>query len=295
MKREPRGGRASEGGERRERARRIRRTVGRAVGLVVFVAWGAGMAVVWLPAMRLGARLRSADPAAPDVAAQASIHRAWRRYLAALEWLGVLRLRVLGAEALARGGPHLVVANHPTLLDTAYLASVLPQADFVVSPTWLRQPLLRRLARLAGYVRGGDGPHVVGQCARRLASGRTVVLFPEGTRSPPGGLGHFHRGAAHVALATGHALRPVLIRCEPPTLGKQDRWYNPPPDPFQVTVQMGGALPVGPACGAVDRGGDPGVRGESVPGRARAARELTAAVRELFAKGLEVADVRRTA
>src|SRR5262249_53550747 len=62
----------------------------------------------------------------------------------------------------------------------------------------------------------------------RIAEGRSVVLFPEGTRSPGGGLRRFQRGAAHIALKSGCPIAPIVITCPPPTLLKAQRWHDVP-------------------------------------------------------------------
>ena len=52
---------------------------------------------------------------------------------------GLIRVRAINTEALARR-PQLVVANHPSLIDSPLLTTYMPQADFVVSPDWTRNP-----------------------------------------------------------------------------------------------------------------------------------------------------------
>lgn len=44
-----------------------------------------------------------------------------------------------------------------------------------------------------------------------LAEGRTVVLYPEGTRSCDGRIGEFHSGAVHLARECGVQLVPVAL------------------------------------------------------------------------------------
>ena len=44
-----------------------------------------------------------------------------------------------------------------------------------------------------------------------LAEGWSIVVFPEGTRSPDGHLQRFRHGAARLALETGAGLAPIAI------------------------------------------------------------------------------------
>ena len=61
-----------------------------------------------------------------------------------------------------------------------------------------------------------------------LRAGNNLVIFPEGTRTPADGSLRLQRGAANIAVRGGFALTPVVIRCEPPTLRKGDKWYQVP-------------------------------------------------------------------
>jgi 1-acyl-sn-glycerol-3-phosphate acyltransferase len=215
-----------------------------------------------------------------ELRAQQLIHRGARLILEIWRRLGVMRVEVVHAARLHDGQPRLVVSNHPTLFDFVVLASLMPQADCIVNGARAENPILRRLLTLAGYVRSDDGVAVVRSCLHRLEAGRSIVIFPEGTRSPAGGLGEFRPGAALLALISGRELLPVLLTCEPQTLKKGQSWYDVPERALQVRVRAG--EPILPTPGA-DRAG----------GHAQAARRLTAELREFFLKGLDIADVGR--
>lgn len=107
----------------------------------------------------------------------------------------------------------------------------------------------------------------------RLRAGRTVVLFPEGTRSPRRALHPFHRGAAHVALRAGVPLEPVAISCIPGMLGKGQPWWDVPERPGQFTIRVLDPI-------------DPRATGAAEPSEARAARWLTAALRDQIRRSL---------
>ncbi|PYN20349.1 MAG: 1-acyl-sn-glycerol-3-phosphate acyltransferase [Candidatus Rokuibacteriota bacterium] len=134
-------------------------------------------------------------------------------------------LRLLPRRTDARREVH---ANHPTLIDVVLLLTRLPQADCIVKTAARRNPLMRRIVTGAGYLANDDGDALVDACADRIGRGRSVVLFPEGTRSPRGGLRRFQRGAAHIALKSGCPIVPVVITCRPPTLLKGQAWHDVP-------------------------------------------------------------------
>jgi 1-acyl-sn-glycerol-3-phosphate acyltransferase len=64
-------------------------------------------------------------------------------------------------------------------------------------------------------------------------------VFPEGTRTPADGVIRLKRGAANIAVRGVRNITPVLIRCQPPTLGKGDKWWHVPECvvQFQIEVQ----------------------------------------------------------
>ena len=49
-----------------------------------------------------------------------------------------------------------------------------------------------------------------------IASGENVLIFPEGTRTAPNGVIHFHRGFANLALETKALIFPLFISSDVP-------------------------------------------------------------------------------
>lgn len=213
---------------------------------------------------------RSAPGEARERVAQRLIQRAFAWFVRLGAILHLFEVRATGTERLA-AGPSLVIANHPTLLDVVFVISRMPQADCIVKSDALRNPFLRSVVRIAGYVPNGEGPEVVDTCVERIRSGRSVVLFPEGSRSPEHGLRPFKRGAAHIALRSGCAITPVFITCTPPALKKGQHWWAIPDRKLAITIDVGSPtfardlLPAGEAISA-----------------SRAVRSITAALYESF-------------
>lgn len=133
--------------------------------------------------------------------------------LARLALRGFYRdLEVTGRVDLQRDRPRLVVANHfNALLDAVLVMHALGELPrFVAKAALWRAPWARPLLALAGMVPveraqdGGDTSRnrtTFAACARQLARGRTVGLFPEGGLSATPALGPLKSGAARIALA----------------------------------------------------------------------------------------------
>ncbi len=138
-------------------------------------------------------------------------------------------------------GPCVVIANHPTLVDvTAIIAAGGPMCC-VVKPELLKSFVFGRLLRCCWHIDGrpsaGIGvTAVVDEARRRLEAGMRVLIFPEGTRSPEGGLRRFHRGAFEIAVRTRLPLIPLLLRCEPPMLSKDAPWHRVPEQRPRLTM-----------------------------------------------------------
>lgn len=236
-----------------------------------FFAGGALLAA----ALPLAERL--AGGAGADLRAQRQIARGYRLFMSYMQAAGLVRVRFEGEADLLTAGARVLVANHPTLVDTPLLGQRLPQVDCIANPEWADSPLLRGAIAAANYVRNDAGAEAIDDAVRRLRDGRRLLIFPEGTRTPRGTtLGRLHRGAAHIALRAGVELLPIAIRCEPRTLMKGQRWYDVPDRPFVLTVRV--LAPLSPKD-VLSGGETPSV----------AARKLTDALRERLLEALDPA------
>ncbi len=232
------------------------------MAFATFGLLGLWIALCWVPVQRLRG-------AGGDLAAQRSIHRASRFFMGLAHRLGLIEVRWLGLERLRGAGGMLLVSNHPTLFDAVVLGAELPQMDLIVSAGWAENPYLRGVVRAADHLRNDAGDRLIEAAVGRLRRGRTLLVFPEGTRSPESGLGPFRRGAAHMALASGCEIVPVCITCRPRSLMKGQRWYQVPDSRLEYSVEVGDPLSPKPHADA----------GQSA---VRAARSLTTELREHY-------------
>jgi 1-acyl-sn-glycerol-3-phosphate acyltransferase len=170
--------------------------------------------------------------------ARLTVHYSFKAFIELMRVLGLLRYEVRGGERLARPGL-IVVANHPTLIDVVFLISLVRDADCVVKAGLLRNPFVRGVVRATGYVCNDSGPGVIDDCVASVRSGSSLIIFPEGTRTPLSGAMTLQRGAANVAVRAGRPLTPVRVRCEPRSLAKGEPWWRVPPRPlsFQFLVE----------------------------------------------------------
>jgi 1-acyl-sn-glycerol-3-phosphate acyltransferase len=152
------------------------------------------------------------------------LRRCYRESIAAA--LGRMLLAIFGVRFVVhRQGPWpagqvVYVSNHTSTIDMFVLVALgLPNARFFLSGH------LRKLLPLGliGYLIGifwtvpQDRPEerrrIFRRAARVLArSGESVYLSPEGERITTGRIGHFNKGAFHLATALRAPIVPLFIR-----------------------------------------------------------------------------------
>ena len=241
------------------------RIVGTALSFAAFGMGGLLLRVLVFPLVRVFSR----DRATLQRRARALIRAAFAGHIGVMHRLGVMTYEFKGLERLDRRGL-LVLANHPTLVDVVLLVSRLPNTDCVVKSRLANNPFTRGPVRATGYICNDNGAGLVDDCIASVRSGYNLLIFPEGTRTPRGELlGPLQRGAANIAVRGGFDVTPVVIRCEPRTLGKGEKWYRVPARRFHLSVDVLPDLPVAPFL--ADGSPEP-----------LAARRLTAALGDIF-------------
>lgn len=171
------------------------------------------------------------------------IHRCFRLFVGLMKGVGILSYEVTQTQKLREPG-QLVVANHPTLIDVVFLIAFIPQADCVVKSNLLRNFFTRGPLSAGGYIANDDPEAVIKAAGASMARGNSLIIFPEGTRTTPGQFLSLQRGAANIAIRTGHDMRPVIIGCNPPTLMKHTKWYGVPERRFHMSFRVNDPISV---------------------------------------------------
>lgn len=246
------------------------RIVAKTVSFAVFGAGSLLIAAVVFPLCDLwpGTRKRKVDRI------RTAIHHSFRFFIWFMETLRVVDVRFTGLERLRTGGPYLIIANHPTLIDVVALISRLPPVDCVVKKEHWNNFFTRGVVSGADYIPNDGGAGIVTEAISRLGQGHSLLLFPEGTRSPSGGLGEFSRGFAQIAVRSDCAVVPVTIRCDPPMLMKNEKFLSVPARRSQWVISVDEPIAVASHYDAADS-------------KAVAARKLSAAVRRYYEKRLK--------
>ena len=142
--------------------------------------------------------------------------------------LRVLDYRIEGLDNAGALDGCLIVANHPSLIDVVFLLAIFREADCVVKAAHWSNPFTMASVRAAGYISNADPAALVDEAISRLRAGQHLLMFPEGSRTVPGAPLDLRRGAAMITLGVPAHCVPVLIRCTPTTLTKNEPWYRIP-------------------------------------------------------------------
>lgn len=207
---------------------RVARTLAAGVMFAYFGAGGAALSWVILPLAT-----RGMPRAAARRRARRIVSRGFSQFHAMMRALRLMSYDPRAVRVPSVPSPCVFVANHPTLVDTPAAGALFPDACFFVRSDFYRSPLFGGLLRACGHIDAGErgtmaGAAVVQSALDRLAEGSSVLVFPEGTRSPPGGLRRFRRGAFEVACRGDVPVVPLLFTCDPPMLTRGLPWYAQP-------------------------------------------------------------------
>ena len=108
----------------------------------------------------------------------------------------------------------MILANHPSLLDVVFLVGHVKNANCIVKHGLATNPFTRGPVANAGYITNDESFDMFDRAADALRNGETLIVFPEGTRTPPDAMPQFHRGACAIALRGAQVVTPVVIRIE---------------------------------------------------------------------------------
>ena len=132
-------------------------------------------------------------------------------------WVCGVKVRVQGLQNLEANVPRIYMVNHQSYFDIFALLANLPvQFKFVLKEELMRIPFLgpaMRKAKYVGIAREDPRKAVksMNEAADRFREGSSILIFPEGTRSPDGQLQSFKPGGFHLALKVKGDIVPVSI------------------------------------------------------------------------------------
>jgi 1-acyl-sn-glycerol-3-phosphate acyltransferase len=132
-------------------------------------------------------------------------------------WLNpAWRVRVEGVQHVRPNVTYVMVANHQSLLDILVLFRLFVHFKWVAKTELFRIVCVGWNMSLNRYIRlrrgdAGSIRQMMDDAERTLAEGSSIMIFPEGTRSPDGHLKAFKHGAFTLALRCRVPLLPIVV------------------------------------------------------------------------------------
>ena len=119
--------------------------------------------------------------------------------------------------------PALVICNHQSFLDSLLIQMLYPKLILLTNRWVWRSPVMG--ASYASRITIPSSPwgrRGVDRLREKVKQGYSIVVFPEGSRSPDGQIRRFHKGAFYLAQELGLDILPIMIHGSGYTITKGD-------------------------------------------------------------------------
>jgi len=164
--------------------------------------------------------------------------RAWGRILCRIVGVNV---RIEGLENIRPDQTYIFVANHSSQFDIFSWQGYFPyNFRWIAKKELFSIPFFGRAMKQVGYIpidrsKGRQALKSLDQAAKQIATGSSVLIFPEGTRTPNGRLQEFKTGAIMLAIKSGVPVVPIGFNGSYPVLPKGRLL----PRPGNITIRIG--------------------------------------------------------
>jgi len=128
-----------------------------------------------------------------------------------------VRVKIEGMEQLNGKGPYIFMSNHQGSYDIFALLGHLPyQFKWLAKKELFSIPFFGWTMAAAGYIRidregTRETVEAMNDAAQKIRDGMSVVIFPEGSRSPDGSIQPFKKGGFTLAIKSGVPIVPIAI------------------------------------------------------------------------------------
>ncbi len=139
-------------------------------------------------------------------------------WAAQILWLAGAKVEVIGGEGIDWKKSYVIASNHQSQLDIPILFNKLPTLiRFLSKRSLFYIPIFGWAMWIARFVPVDRGSvrkarASIDAAARKIRKGPSLVVFPEGTRSPDGEIKKFKSGAFVMAIKAGVLVLPVAVR-----------------------------------------------------------------------------------
>ena len=119
--------------------------------------------------------------------------------------------------------PAVIICNHQSHLDLQYTLLLSPKIITLTNKWVWNSPFYGWIIRYADFLPMVDGiEENIDKLQKFVDDGYSILIFPEGTRSPDCSIGRFRKGAFYLAEKLGLDILPLVIHGIGHTLPKQE-------------------------------------------------------------------------
>jgi uncharacterized protein len=138
-----------------------------------------------------------------------------------------LKKKIIGQTPNTFSKASIVISNHSSFLDILLTTMLTPRLILLTNKWVWNSPIFGGVVRLADYypvMEGADESSA--RLKARVDEGYSVMVFPEGSRSPDGKLRRFHKGAFYLAESLQVPIQPLLIHGAHDGIRKNEIYLN---------------------------------------------------------------------
>lgn len=149
--------------------------------------------------------------------AENNVHKVANIWSRILLLLCKTKVEVIGAENIPPGKARVFMANHQSDFDIFIALAYVPgQFRWIAKKELFAIPVFGRAMKSAGYIEidrqnHEKALHSLDLAAARIREGKSVMTFPEGTRSRNGEIKTFKQGTFYLAIQSGAPIVPITI------------------------------------------------------------------------------------
>jgi uncharacterized protein len=151
-------------------------------------------------------------------------HKILSRYTwSVLYIMGNVKKRIVNLLNEKLDTPAVIISNHQSFLDILVSTMLNPKVVLLTSDWVWNSPVFGAVVRMADYYPVAEGAEgSIDKLREKVAQGYSIVVYPEGTRSPDMQMKRFHKGAFYIAEQLNLDILPILIHGTGYTMSKND-------------------------------------------------------------------------
>ena len=146
-----------------------------------------------------------------------NIHKIANLWAKILLFICDIKVQIIGRENILQGKPQIFMANNQSDFDILIILANIPgQFRWLAKKELFQIPIFGAAIKSAGYIEidintKETAMRGLNQAAVRLREGKSIMAFPEGTRSRLGEIKSFKQGTFYLAINSGFPIVPISI------------------------------------------------------------------------------------